>query len=470
VSNPISELMGDFDLFREEVPVEGSWQVGPIQIKATYPKEVLTLPASALPDRLLAAFNVFKDLPRNPEITVLPRPVAELPEMAQRWLLYAMYLLAANKETHAAFRYMDAGVWLAERIATTEPAALRAEEFDFEFQVLGRTGWLYSVLDARSRPLDDQTRKQVGELYSVAAAPVPSGSRQQPGVLNPPVLEELVKELLVALSAEARRWVVEPPAVRESQLIQELYGLADWVQFGAWRLFQPYAAARRDGPFVERFRSSLSVYDKTAAQPTDAQLHGYVLNRMKVIGGRGEAGKSIFSRAGYNGGRDADKQALDALATRWLGIDPKHKALVSFLVRHTGSHGAGRIGVVTEFLPGVSKATWRWRNIRTLIHELGHALIHPDLTAAAQRIGNSQVITEGFVEVFTRELYNKIIDTRTPEMQAFALSGIERPEDPVRTEVGYEEAGKAAAGIFTLVGPERFYRAFFNGDVHEVCL
>jgi hypothetical protein len=244
------------------------------------------------------------------------------------------------------------------------------------------------------------------------------------------------------------------------------------VQGQAWRYFQPYAAARTDGPFVDKFSYSAKLYDKTALQPTEGRLLGYVLNRMNLVGAEGEEGLSILARAGYDASRDEDKRVLLQAAGDWLQKDARRPNRIDFLVRHidSTSHGGGDIGLVTEFPFHVTQAEWRWRQIRTLIHELGHVLMHPDLKNAAKAIAAPQVITEGFVEVITRELYNNIVGSLTAEIRDSIQNGVDKPADPEPTGLEYGKSGVAAARVFDQVGRDQFFRAFFNGDIRQVGL
>jgi hypothetical protein len=468
MSVPSPEPVDDLDLFSEEVPAEGSWTLGPLTLQAKYPKVVRTLPADKLSEYLLKTLGTFRASTEGPPLSTLPEPIAKLPTTAQRWLLYAALLMGVNKQAVPEFGYLDALVWLAENVAESKPLAPRARGLDFELQVLGRAGWLSSAMLTLLKPLTAQEKLSLQPFYRIQD-PSSEGSRQ----LERQALQGLKAALTKSLVDEAKYW--QPPGddtERTEQPIEELRRIADRIQREVWHGFAPYVASRRDGPHVDGLRYSSLLYDRTAAQPTKHQVLGYVVNRMNVVGGRGGPGKSILSKAGYDGSRESDRTALLDLTHEWLGDHPQHESLVVFLVRHTEatSHGKGQIGMVTEFPFHESQAARRWRVIQTLIHELGHVLIHPRLLAAMKQVEASQVISEGFVEVMMYDLFQRIIEAMSPELKDLFMTGITKPAAPQPVEVGYGDAGKAAYEIYSRVGRDRFFMAFFNGDISLVGL
>lgn len=460
----------DSVLVSELEPHEATFTIGPITITAKYPPGVLQLFGPELESFLLRTFNTFP--PGG--LKALPGPVATLPDSARRWLLYALFLMGSNKSALPDFDYMGKGIWLAQNIAAAEPVTLSAAHSNFEYQVLGRTGWLDSLLHSMLTPLSGQDRQKLSGYYSYASG----GANVQPAELDQNVLGELSGALDTTLSPELSKWFAMGNPPRTKQPMWQLQGFADWVQEGAWLLFQPYIAARTDGPFVNKYRYSTMLYDKTAIEPLDRHTRGYVSNRMNIVGSQrqvapdGKELPSIFERAGYDASRPDHKQILLNAVDAYLAL-PKRLNRISFLVLHTESlahGGGGAVGMVTEFPFHVTRAEWRWRQIRTLIHELGHVLMHPNLVQAADNVPAPQVIIEGFVEVITRELYNQIVGTLTQEIRDFIYVGVDAAADPDPTEVGYGSSGIAAKQVFDLVGRDRFYRAFFNGDISQVGL
>ncbi|MGH3169366.1 MAG: hypothetical protein ACRDN0_26230 [Trebonia sp.] len=262
---------------------------------------------------------------------------------------------------------------------------------------------------------------------------------------------------------EGRRWAGQ----RDPLPIEDLRFIADFIQAVTWQAFQPYAAARPDSPFVTGLKYRDVLYDKTAAAPTDGQIIGYVMNRALIVGSDSTSGPALLVQAGYDAARPEDRAALQQVLTAWLDEVETRRGLVAFLVRHTASnsHGMGKIGMVTEFPPTMPKSTYRWVQVRALMHELMHSLIHPYLVAKAMNMQSSQVIGEGAIEVMTRALYNGIVAKMTPGAAARLQTGISQEEqaNPSGTEAGYGQAGRAAADIFGLAGPQRFFTAFFTG-------
>jgi len=443
---------------QETLPQEGVIQLGPVKITAKYP-EVDTLQDERVPDLLARMYGVLAG-----SGAPLPSAAAGLDPMGKRWLLYALLLLVSNRDSLGGFDYATAAKWLAGNVAALEPIYQpRARGKEFEVQVLGRTGWLGAALRTAVTPAGRETQEKMSALYSAPG--------HQPGaLLDRPVLEKIVPPLEKALIAERTAWLGE----RDHQPIEDLRFIADFIQAATWQVFKPYAAGRADSPFVTGLKYRDRLYDKTAAMPTEEQLIGYLVNRANVVGSDSTSGPSLFVQAGYDAARTADREALEQLLQTWLDRGDKRRGLIAFLVQHTGSnsHGLGGIGMVTEFRPNVAKGDWRWRNIRTMIHELMHSLIHPYLVAEALKIQAPQVIGEGFIEVMTRELYNELVGKMTTGAAGKLQFGIDQQDQtvPARTEAGYGQAGKAAADIFGLAGRDSFLTAFFVGATDLVAV
>jgi hypothetical protein len=446
----MAEMSIEQNAAQDELPEEREIKLGPIDITAKYP-EVNTFQDRQVPDFLGRAYKILA----GPSAQ-LPQGVAALDGARKRWLLYAMLLLANNRGGAKTFDYATAANWLANNAASLDPLyEPRASNNAFELQVLGRTGWLFAALSAAVAPLDEPTRNKISPLYSLPG--------YQPKALDKAVLQGITPLLQKALIDQGRMWFGQ----RDPQPIEDLWFIADFIQAATWQAFQPYAAARADSPFVTGLRYRDVLYDKTAAVPADGQIIGYAMNRAIVVGSDSTSGASLLVQAGYDAARPEDRAALQQILTAWLDEAETRRGLVAFLVRHTASnsHGMGKIGMVTEFPPSLAKSTYRWLQIRTLIHELMHSLIHPYLVAKAMKMQSPQVIGEGVIEVMTRELYNRLVARITPGAAARLQLGISQQEQaiPTATEAGYGQAGKAAAGIFDLAGAQRFFTAFFTG-------
>lgn len=446
------------------VPARRQWKMGDaFVLEAEYPPEVRTKKSDELPPYLLRTLNLIRPQSSR-EITALPAAIADLKPQEQRWLLYAMLLMAVNRKTLPGFDYLGAVVWLIKEVVKTGPALPDGNPFFFEFQVLGRTGWIAEAMWAKLKPLSSQDKDAVKAHYKIAS---PTGTSTSTG-LNEAILRQVMGHLTDVLKEERETWGM----IAAQQPIDQLRPLADFVQLAVWSYFRPYVAARTDGPFASGFCYGGKLYDKTGIYPTEEHIYGYLFNRLKRVGEDEKYG-SIFARAGYDDSNPGHREVLRKIAGDWLKEDELERVeLVSFLVRHTASasHGTGEVGMVTDLPSGMSHAKYRWRNVRTLLHELGHVLMHPNLRQAAARIPSSQVISEGFVEVMTCDLYNSLLPLLTPGLKDRFLLGIKGREDPEKTTVGYGAAGKAALEIYRIVGRDRFFMAFFNGDIEYVGL
>ena len=115
----------------------------------------------------------------------------------------------------------------------------------------------------------------------------------------------------------------------------------------------------------------------------------------------------------------------------------------------------------------------RWGMIKTLSHEVLHALSHPNFSS--QRVGMGQIIREGFTEVLGVHLYNKHILPKAKSKPAFktimenGLGSAPCP-DPPTAAIGYKPAGPAAERIRKKVKDSNFQAAYFLGAVEKVGL
>lgn len=159
------------------------------------------------------------------------------------------------------------------------------------------------------------------------------------------------------------------------------------------------------------------------------------------------------------------------------------QALVDDLLRHTGFEvpSSHEVAISTEIPANKPVCETRWATIRTLCHELMHALMHPDFLAATHAsprfphgVPFSQALVEGFAEVLSVELFNHLSDAvaADPTLLAQLTQGIAGPCGAPNhvTKPGYGDAGANAQLIRTLVGEARFRAAFFSGKVSLIGL
>lgn len=151
------------------------------------------------------------------------------------------------------------------------------------------------------------------------------------------------------------------------------------------------------------------------------------------------------------------------------------------LIKHTGAHtgGVGKVSMQPVFPSETwgSQEAWRWRVIRTLAHELLHVLAHPRFKDTATdevlKIRNSQIITEGFVDLLTADVYTELCnEAKAKPVAAKLFEGLGDPGEPDATllGIGYGDAGKAADAIRGLVSDDNVRAAFFLGATHLIGL
>ncbi|MFC4534325.1 hypothetical protein [Sphaerisporangium dianthi] len=458
---------------QRDQPVDRTLDLPPLQVNAKH-GDVLGLSDQEVTVRLASIYRI----------------AGHDPALAQRltdtqlrlWLLYAVNLLAVNREAVPGFDFKGALTWLVNNMPA-EPVMPAPNRREFELQVLGRTRWLRTALKAKVARLPDQVRQQAAACYGPPPSNpnVPSG----PGASSeqtPPLDKDLLrKELLPKLQNLLLNHVVQwsRPSGREPRFQQweDLGLIARLAQTVAWQTLQPYAAAREDGPFFTGFDYFSKIYDKTRTLPTEQDLVKHLMNRAYVAGEDTSAGKSVFTLAGYDSMRSDDRVFLFKTLGQWIAEQPSVRRLAIYFFQHIGSSthagtDGGGVGLVTEFRTDRPESQARWETIETIVHEMAHNLIHPNLLAQVDKVRRPMVIKEGFIEVVTREVFNWMIDNGSEASTKRLMMGVEgQLVPPVRkTTLGYAESGVYADQIFQLVGRERFLTAFFTGDIELVGL
>src|SRR5271157_879613 len=139
------------------------------------------------------------------------------------------------------------------------------------------------------------------------------------------------------------------------------------------------------------------------------------------------------------------------------------------------------VRISTEVSTALSECTTRWNTIRTLCHELMHALAHPDLfaaTSSSPRFANGitfdQVLVEGFAEVLVVQLFKFLRTTAAGNASLLSklTQGVTGTCTPPTTPInlGYRAAGANAQTILGEVGDDRFRAAYFHGRISLIGL
>ncbi|MEO3812017.1 hypothetical protein ABGB17_23720 [Sphaerisporangium sp. B11E5] len=457
-----------FAVARQARPVNRTVDLGGIQVAVKH-GDVAGWTDAQVTDSLA---RVFKAGGQDPALA------GELRDRQLRlWLLYATNMLLGNREgAGAGFDVKRALVWLVENVRRVVPVMPSATGREFELLVLGRTGWLRAALKGKAARLTEGEREQVGGCYGVAGG---GGARGQARALDAELLRaELLPKLYRHLGEHILQWRRPQDVPAKYQRLEDFRAIAELAQATAWERLQPFAAANENSPFFTGFTYFENVYDKTRAMPAEGDVVKHLMNRAHLIGGDASTGPSIFTRAGYDGGGVPEHRKLlwDMLG-EWAGQNEKNRTLALFFCQHIGSnsHGdaeGGGIGLVTEFKADRPQSAHRWELVETIVHEMVHSLLHPDVKAKAGRVGRPLVVLEGFIEVVTREVFNAMVDNAGPDTVQRLMIGVEGELVAAtrKTTLGYEENGRHADEVFRIVGRERFLTAFMTGDTALLAL
>ncbi|WP_440068835.1 hypothetical protein [Streptosporangium sp. OZ121] len=449
---------------RRDLPADRTLNLGPLQINVRH-SVLAGLDEAGVTEKLV---SIHRAVGQDSGL------VGNLTDPQLRhWLLYAANLLAVNQTGAPGFNVKEALAWLVNNVTTVRPRMPLSDRDGFELQVLGRTGWLKAALGAKVPRLPEEARQRAAACYG---APPPGAPGERPPLDRALLLKELLPRLQEFLIREVAIWRRPPGVERAFQKMSDFEMIAQLAQSVAWEMLQPYAAAREDNPFVTGFDYFKNIYDKTTAVPTENDLVRHLMTRAFQVGGQGAPGKTVFDAAGYDSTRSADNVFLFEALGKWMNEEKGAKRLTLFYAQHIGSnsHGdkGGGIGLVTEFRPDQPQSRSRWEVIETIVHEMTHSLIHPRLTAKMKGTNRPLVISEGFVEVVTREIYNWMVDHGGEKSTRRLMVGVEGALVPPikKKDLGYGADGRYADQIFQIVGRERFLTAFLTGDVELVAL
>ncbi|WP_204040457.1 hypothetical protein [Acrocarpospora phusangensis] len=397
--------------------------------------------------------------------------VESLGENDRWWLTHALYLHASNRGTlPPEFDHAAAVARLLKRAGrhTTMPGD---PDQAFEREVLSVGGWAGSVLTRELKPPPDQYARVIDGLYN------PRGSGGQAiGPLKKDVLRDtLLPALETMMDTEIGYWRRGDEPL-EAEPLDRVRGVASYVQDYVARALGPYPLACQDGPYWEGFRYADRV-QSTAELPTEPEhLLNYLRNRAQLIG-RAAKYDAPLVQASFDGNRAEDVQELDRLLAEFLKGERIWRS-VHVLIKRTGAHTGGEGNIsIQPILPNETwgtKADWRWRTLRTLVHEFLHRLAHPAFTAKATTIGHGQVLKEGFVDLLTVDVFAKLAEDvgKSPELCRRLLGELglgTTPKDSLM-HADYGQASDSAETIRRAVGDKNVRAAFFLGATHLIGL
>lgn len=397
--------------------------------------------------------------------------VSALGSRAQRWLLFALNLHSTNIRGAATLNRATAATRLIARApkASTEPVP--DPDALFVHEALEASGWLETALGARLARPSVADRAAINLIVN---PPPTSGSATDP--LN---AAELQKRLEPALrhyltQVDPAKWT---STGRHS--ISALQAIGDIIQAEAKSFFSPYADAAAGNVYALNppLKAASIIFDTVPVTPSAELRRALILNRSEVIGRSTSKNAhvidaNIFADVHFDASRDADRVELERVVTPLL-TDPTIGPIVDRLVQHTGrqfGQGANaKIGLSGEYNAATQNACQaHWAAIRTICHEILHALVNPDFYASNTRFQFPQVIREGFTEVLGVQLYNDRVLPKAASDPAFKASiesgvtGAPCPA-PANTKIGYGSAGAGADAIRRRVGDANFRAAYFLG-------
>ncbi|MFC4584845.1 hypothetical protein [Sphaerisporangium corydalis] len=431
------------------------------------------------PDKQPAYFDAIYRLLTKDQAAEVWSQVSTFKDDDRTWLAHALYLYAKNQAAlPVAHDHQNSVARLVDR-ASTHTAMPGAQGDAFEREVLRVCGWVSAVVVAANLPLPLEMVTKLGLVYNPPGVDIDESGRPKVGPLKAAVLrDELIPTLRKVIDGQAAFWVPVKGTHLEPEPIDRIRKLADFVQNYVALRVRPYADAWEDGPYFDGFRYSDRLQSTWVLPAGPDKQFGYLLNRAQRVGWDRAHGE-LLTKANYDGSRPGDQEALGGLIKEALRADEVLAKEVFILIKHTGAHtgGVGNISIQPVFPTDQwngGKADWRWRMIRTLVHELLHRLAHPAFTAKAEGIRHGQIIREGFVDLLTVDIYAKLWDEvqRSPSAASILLGGIDATTPPNRSffEVGYGKAGESAATIRGLLSDDHVRAAFFLGATHLIGL
>ncbi len=176
----------------------------------------------------------------------------------------------------------------------------------------------------------------------------------------------------------------------------------------------------------------------------------------------GERDRALY-QATLRAIRDEAPAAWRTIALSMRGWDITNEAMVQRHIVPQGGESdatAGRRG--------------RWLNLGTSIHEILHAVTHPDFASATFATENRRLGTEGFTEFFTRQVYGEIVSDAASD-PALTLSIEGAPGPPALTpppRQSYNDYFAQVQDIVTILGgaTENLRQAYFRGRIELIGL
>ncbi|MEM9006462.1 MAG: DUF4157 domain-containing protein [Cyanobacteria bacterium P01_F01_bin.86] len=229
------------------------------------------------------------------------------------------------------------------------------------------------------------------------------------------------------------------------------------------------AAVRRRIQYIPRAPGTSPAAGE--ATLTEAQLSSLDQSAARIkISRSADARRIISNHHALTGGRDRAlfNQALRDIVARapadWRKIALGFRGWNT----STATLVQGRIVPKSGESEEQARRRGRWLNLGTSIHEMLHAVTHPNFTRAIRRLERADLGIEGFTEFFTRRIYAEII-SRASSNAAFRrrIEGAAGPAFTPPPRTSYGTFFTTVTSIFNLLNDniENMRQAYFRGRV-----
>ncbi|HEX4708663.1 MAG TPA: DUF4157 domain-containing protein [Candidatus Udaeobacter sp.] len=443
------------------------YNVGALTIQIDY-GNIIRVPTSDYETEIEGRFASWTGSPA----AIIHAALAALTQDQKRWVLFGLDILVDNTAAaHSGFNRVQGVQRLIAHAPSAAAQPLSGPLPNFPNEVLRVSGWFEIALSARLTAPTGATLTSISTLVN----PPPGPSAPPGGALDAVRLNADIPPALIALlqARDPASW----PSVGTDP-IGGIQSIGDQIQVEARAFFAPYGDTAVANAYSRGWVYSAHITSTVPMVPTVDDRISYLLNRAEIVGRKSQLGGAIFDNCNYDSSRPADQAALLAIVTP-MEADPVIQPLVNRLIQHTGqtAHppGGPEVGISTEFnLSTTTECAARWQTIKTLTHELVHAMVHPTFPVSASSIRFGQIVVEGFTEVLGVQLY-ETIRSRAGSNAAFkgqmeaGIAAAPCPVPPAAT-IGYGQAGANAESIRALVGNDNFRAAYFLGAVKLVGL
>jgi hypothetical protein len=255
----------------------------------------------------------------------------------------------------------------------------------------------------------------------------------------------------------------------------EIGNLADIAQPAVESFYRRYIQSSAQSPTAQQPHTAYQLRQNTHTVPTDQseqtdnvardwvasrmRLQGELLRRYSVLSGENARDNQLFLQV-----RDHifDQRTADLrIIVRFQpGYENSRKREV-FIQTHVAPNSPTQD-------PQDTRRNGRWEALRTLIHEMLHALVHENFRSGVSNLENLGIAVEGFAEYFARPVYENLVQRaqNQDELRA-SIQGTPGPfhQPPGAQSGGYQNYVDAVENIKNILGgnEENLKVAYFLG-------